>query len=576
MKLKLLATSIVLGLANQATAATYQLTELARHEQSKYTYVTDANEAGDVIGYASGLFNLPVDVSYIDFEDSGIKRLYDQFVSNYELREIEVTFTLEDIENDSSILKTNEQAHAFMLDYLQRVVSSSQKYQKLYSAISLTYDNNSANEHVLFDVEKPEYDGLTRSVSNYLTSIASDGTLASWGSAPYEKTVFTKEGETEEETYFVRDWESRGLLESPSGKRVVIEPEFDQYGGTVVITDIKLDANGNYQVVGQSSTGLQVDRAEDIAEKCDGVDNPVKVCIAAYGNIYHKRAYKWVFDAELNLLSKENLGLGFSPDEDDDNAYSSIAMAVNSDGVAVGYSRARRQSDDRLLPLVQAGYYQDGEFKRIKEVEYYSEFSRAVDINDNNIMVGVKGLYSSYNRAEYDSKGFYFDINAGAYHELPSYHEGSELAVKDINNHGVIVGQAEVEKNTSSSRREAFLYNLGDEKLTNLNSLLPCRGDDFPYVVAEAVKVTDDNKIYAIATKTVEKRDSLGQIKTNSKGETEYESVTLPVLLTPIAGEVESCTPPEAETYERKSGGWGLLSLVLLPLVYLRRRFNLK
>lgn len=568
MKFKLLAASVAVALSQQAAAATYHLTELPRHDNSKYSYITDANEAGDIIGHASNLFGVKIDVSYIDFEDSTIQSEYDTYESRLEAIDEEITFTLDDIENNNAA-NTNAQAHTFMLLYLSNRGNSLQ-FQKVIRTVSLSFTNNSAEEFVVFDKQSPDFEGLTRSVVNYLTSVSEDGVITAWGSAPYEKITFTPEGETEEETYFVRDWRERGVVISPSNQRVELEPEFSQYGGTSKATDISQLADGGYVVVGQSSIGLAQTSQEAIEDNCDGVDEPIDVCVKLLGNIYHQRAYQWTLDSDFTIIDTQDLGLAFTPDDDDERAYSSIAMAVNNSGMAVGYSRARRQSDDELLLYEQAVIYQNGEHKRIKEVEYYSEYSKAIDVNDNGIVVGVVGRKGR--TSNFDTTGFYYDTETDTYNTIPSYFEGAEVDITDINNNGFVIGQAEVEKSGSNRRREAFIYEIGAEAAINLNTLLPCRSDDFPYTIAEAVKITDDNKVYAIATKTVERRNSLGEVEKDSNGEIEYESVTLPVLLTPISGEVEDCTPPEAETYERNSASWSWLSLLALPLVMLRRR----
>ncbi|NKC18495.1 DUF3466 family protein [Pseudoalteromonas sp. S4498] len=571
MKFKLLAASVAVALSQQANAATYQLTELPRHDNSKYSYVSDANEAGEVIGYASNLFGVKIDVSYIDFDDSTFKNFYDNTKKQYELIDEEITFTLDDIQN-SNAANTNAQAHAFMLSYLSSENRNGFiQHQHVISGIVLTYDNSSAEEFVVFDESSPDYEGLTRSVSSYLTSIAEDGTIVGWGSAPYKKITFTPDGETEKETYFVRDWRNKGILVTPAGEKIKLEPAFTEYGGLSIATDIKQTADGGYIVVGQSSTSLSQRAKENIEDNCDGKDEPVEVCVQSISTPFHTRAYQWKFDNDFNLTSTTDLGLGFTPDEDSEIAYSSLAVATNANGLTVGESRARRQSNNDLLPYGQAVYYKDGEIKRIKEVESFIEYSQAVDVNDNGIIVGVFGRSSNGSR-EYDSTGFYFDTTTSEFKEMPAYFESSATAVNDINNNGFVVGQGVIEKSGSNRRREAFLYEIGAEKLVNINSLLPCKSDSFPYTIAEAVKITDDNKIYAVATKTVERRNTLGGIEKDSKGEIEYESVSLPVLLTPISGEPESCTPPEAETYERQSASWSWLSLLALPLVALRRR----
>ena len=84
MKYKLLAASVLATLSTSALSATYQLTELGDFEAAKHTYVTDVSENGHIIGQANGLFNLPIDISYIDFTDNIIKSAYDTEVKRFE------------------------------------------------------------------------------------------------------------------------------------------------------------------------------------------------------------------------------------------------------------------------------------------------------------------------------------------------------------------------------------------------------------------------------------------------------------------------------------------------------------
>ena len=92
--------------------------------------------------------------------------------------------------------------------------------------------------------------------------------------------------------------------------------------------------------------------------------------------------------------------------------------------------------------------------------------------------------------------------------------------------------------------------------------------------MAEAKVINEDNEIFGVATKTVEKRDTFGNVETDIEGNIEYESVAVAVKLTPIDGEVEDCTPIEEELYERSSASFPWYTLLLLPLVGLRRVFR--
>lgn len=577
MKKTILAASMLSVLSSTALAATYQLTELPRYDNGKNTFISDVNESGDIIGAATQIFNFPIDVTYLDFEKSGIKEGYDKYVDTLEVINKKPTFTLDDIENGAA--STNADANQFMLNFLISN-SNNAEYQKLNDRIGLIISANSADELVVFDVQTSFSNSLSRSVSNYLTAISEDGVIAGWGSAPFNQELFEKEGE-DNKVFFVRDWTSRGLVISPSGKRVNLDPEIDTYGGISNVTDIVQLDSGNYIAVGSSSVSIPENSQESYDNSCDGVDKPKSVCSweLQRGSFYNTEAYQWELDNNLNVVGTKKLGLGLVRKEDEKIAFSSQALATNKNGIVVGYSNARNTDEDRLYAYEQAGYFKDGQFFRIHSHENYIQGGKAIDINNNNIVIG------NYYEQGRDIRGglvvrkqvsFYYDIDSNAYKEIPAFFNGSKATVRDINDKGQIIGQGEIEKNTSVPKYEAFLYEVGADQVTNINELLPCKAEDgsaFPYRIAEATKITDSGYIYANATKTVERRNRLGEVMKDSEGNIEREAISVPVLLTPVAGGiVEQCTPPEAEEYERQSASFGFLSLLALPLLWFRRR----
>ena len=139
MKYKLLAASVLATLSTSALSATYALTELGNFENAKHTYVTDVSENGHVIGLANGLYNIPIDISYIDFTDSLIKNAYTNEVNSFELSDKEITFTLDDIENNDAIY-TNADAHTFMVRFLSNL-SANFEYQKISSIVATNYNS---------------------------------------------------------------------------------------------------------------------------------------------------------------------------------------------------------------------------------------------------------------------------------------------------------------------------------------------------------------------------------------------------------------------------------------------------
>ncbi|MEH6815108.1 MAG: DUF3466 family protein [Pseudoalteromonas distincta] len=580
MKYKLLAASILATLSTTATSATYQLSELGTLEDAKYSFVTDVSESGHIIGFANGLYNLPIDISYIDFTENIIENNYDNTEAAFELSDKEITFTLDDIENNDAVL-TNADAHTFMVSFLSSI-STNFEYQKLSSLVGIKYNDTQVTEQPLFDVESVDYDGLTRSTTNLFNAVSEDGVTVGWGSAPYDKVSFTPDGDDEAETWFTHEFIERGIVISADGMiKVPLEPEFNEYGGTSRANDI-VKTNSGYTVVGNMSTSIPDDRQDNIDDNCDNEGEPASVCINLLNTnisrgLFNKRAVKWELDESLNVISVKELGLALTPDEGEteDDAFTSTALAVNSNGIIVGSSNTRYYKNDDTI-LTMPVYFKDGAVTDFIDQEDDWQAGKSIAINDNDV---ITGYATKRIEGTLRNKLFYHDIATGNTVFPTNYFSSSSSYGNDINNQGYIVGEGEVGVSDNTRRKEAFIYKIGEDKITNLNDLLPCFDTDgetnYAYTMAEATSINENNEIFGTATKTVEKLDSLGGVVTDINGEIEYESIAIAVKLTPIAnGEVENCAPPEAEVYERNSASFPWYTLLLLPLVGLRRIFR--
>ncbi|ALQ08054.1 hypothetical protein D172_008270 [Pseudoalteromonas sp. Bsw20308] len=579
MKYKLLAASILATLSTSAISATYQLTELGSSENAKHSYVTDVSESGHIIGVANGLYNLPIDTSYIDFSESIIKNSYSNTEDAFELSDKVITFTLDDIENNDAVA-TNSDAHSFMISFLSSI-STNFEYQKISSLIGVNFNDSTLTEQPLFDIASVDYDGLTRSTTNLYNAVSEDGVSVGWGSAPYDKVLFTPDGDDEAETWFTHEFIERGIVIGADGLQVPLVPEFNEHGGTSRANDI-IKTNSGYTVVGNISIDIPADRLENIEDSCDNEDEPISVCVNLLNSnisrgLFNKRAVKWELDESLNITSVEELGLALTPDEGEteDDAFISTALAVNSNGVAVGSSHTRYYKDDDII-LTMPVYYKDGAVVDFINQEDDWQGGKALAISNNDVVTGyaIKRIEGTLR-----NKFFYHDIATGNTVFPNDYFSSSSSYGNDINSQGYIVGEGEVGVSDSSRRKEAFVYKIGEDKITNLNDLLPCYETDgetnYAYTMAEAKVINENNEIFGVATKTVEKRDSLGGIVTDIEGNIEFESVAVAVKLTPIAnGEVENCAPPEAEVYERNSASFPWFTLLLLPLVGIRRIFR--
>ncbi|KAA1155163.1 DUF3466 family protein [Pseudoalteromonas sp. FUC4] len=580
MKYKLLAASILATLSTTATSATYQLSELGTLEDAKYSYVTDVSESGHIIGFANGLYSLPIDISYIDFTESIIENSYDNTEAAFELSDKEITFTLDDIENNDAVF-TNADAHTFMVSFLSSIPTNFE-YQKLSSLVGVKYSDTQVIEQPLFDIASLDYDGLTRSTSNIYNAVSEDGVTVGWGSAPYNKVSFTPDGDDEAETWFTHEFIERGIVISADGMiKVPLEPEFNEYGGTSRANDI-VKTNSGYTVVGNMSTSIPDDRQDNIDDNCDNEDEPASVCINLLNTnisrgLFNKRAVKWELDESLNVISVKELGLALTPDEGEteDDAFASTALAVNSNGIIVGSSNTRYYKNDDTI-LTMPVYFKDGAVTDFIDQEDDWQAGKSIAINDNDV---ITGYATKRIEGTLRNKFFYHDIATGNTVFPTDYFSSSSSYGNDINNQGYIVGEGEVGVSDNTRRKEAFIYKIGEDKITNLNDLLPCFDTDgetnYAYTMAEATSINENNEIFGTATKTVEKLDSLGGVVTDVNGEIEYESIAVAVKLTPIAnGEVENCAPPEAEVYERNSASFPWYTLLLLPLVGLRRVFR--
>ncbi|ATC94531.1 DUF3466 family protein [Pseudoalteromonas tunicata] len=571
MKYTVLAASLAALLAPNVWAATYKLEELGTKETAKHGYVTAFNNNGEAIGVTRGEFSLKIDNQIIDYDDSTLKTAYNNQKKYEESINKTITFTLDDIKNGT----INADALTFVMSVIQSR-NRDPKWQKISDQIAVDF-SSPVNEVTLFDIPSVDFDGLTRSTTNYYTAITEDGVKAAWGTSPYSKITFTPEGK-DEVTYFVRDFEARGLVISASGEQTALSPIYDTHGGVSIATDIKQLTDGSYVVVGDSSIGIPEDRQKNLDDNCDNKDEPTEVCIWSFKTadvpLFDRRASLWRLDSNLNVTSVENLGLALTPKEDEGNAFRSSALGVNSSGIAVGYSDMRWKEDNGWVS--QPVYFNNGVVTPIvTQDKYYRGLSgKAVDINDNNI---ITGYHTQLISGVVRTKFFYHNIATSETVFPTDFFSSSSSTAHDINNAGFIVGEGEVETSTSSNRRrEGFLYDLNSNTFTNVNNFLPCYDTDgktaYPYVVGEAIAINDNNEIIGSATKTVKKRDSLGQVTVDSTGKEEFESIVVPVKLTPITGSIESCPPTVQQPYERQGGSLAWLSFLLFPLVTWRRR----
>ena len=169
----------------------------------------------------------------------------------------------------------------------------------------------------------------------------------------------------------------------------ILPPE-DTYGGESAVLDI----SNNGIAVGYASTSIVQEILDIIEDESGGCrdpdvldDLPFEACVQLRANgMYNTEAFKWNVD-ENGTVSTEALGFLVVPNDEDPRQHVSVAQAVNSSGVVVGYATGwvdeNETNPSKFEPTqLYAVVFKDGEVKDF--TEDHSEFfdSRAYDIND--------------------------------------------------------------------------------------------------------------------------------------------------------------------------------------------------
>ncbi len=562
-------------------AATYKVIDKGAAEKLKYTYAQQENTSNQMAVSGTNVYNFPVQYQYLDTDD---------FKDIELLAEIqhENVHELVDLEDYDAMVAGNPTANdlAWIKRFLQGRGSSS-LYQKVGDTIAMTNVNGTTEEFIVFDEPFEGTSDLTRSTVDIISGFTDSGLAYGTATAPYLALPPFTESDGDVVTHWVRAFGQRGFFSYDNGAQVyAVEPIETKYGGGISAV---IDVNENGVAVGYSSFKLNINRVETIEDTTGGCadpdvldDLPKDVCIQNLQNdMYHIMATQWTLDANGNAVTKE-LGLLVTPHEDDDRTHSSYALAVNNNGVAVGYADGwddeteTEPSSGQRSNYYYAVVYKNGEVIDFNGDHAHSVNSKAYDINDKGIAVGH--VYKVIN-GRLVKKFFYVDTTVPAEEMtmvIPKdFFPGSASGARAINENGFIVGEGEIEthNNTGSNPRRtaAFLYDIEKETYTDINTFLSC---DSGYTIREARDINDNNVISATAIVKVDRRDAKGELMKDADGKQLVEDVVRAVTLAPIdGGEIEDCSVVEEKT-ERKGAGLGFISLFLLGgLVSLRRKW---
>jgi len=593
--------ALSISFIQNVNAATYQIIDPGVASNVKYTYAKNQNASGDIAISGTNLYNFPVQYQHLDDDDF-------TSIENYASARHEGVHALEDIENSDMLKAGNPTANdlAWVIRWLRDTSSGtglSVEYQKVGDAIAITHVDGVTADFNLWDEKFTGTDDLTRStidVVNGITNTANNDKITfGTATAPYLPTDIFIDEDGDEHTFWIRDHGIRGFYSYDQGAQVLsvepfsLESDATYYGGG---ESAVLDVNESGVAVGYSSykiTQAYLDVIEDDSGGCADTDvvpdqMSLEACIArtqlrATSSFYHTMALKATLNENGNPVV-EQLGLLVEPHEDDERAHSSYALAVNANGVAVGYAggwddeTVTSPSENQSSRYQYAVMYKDGDVIDLTGDHSDKAGSIAYDINNSGIAVGHITKAISGRAVE---KFFYVDTTVPKEQiELinpDDFFTGSDSTARAINNNGLIVGEGEIEthnESTSNPRRTAaFVYDMNDNIFTNLNEQVPC-SDRLTYDIVEARGINDAGIISATAVVKANRIDAKGEAMLDSTGNPLTEDVIRAISLEPITETGEVCTAEEEEKVERKGAGFGLGSLfALISLFGLRRKF---
>lgn len=551
------------ALAVTATqAAVYQVVDLGTAEGYKSSFAAAINNSNQSVGTNSNQFNFPVDISAVNFADPLI-------TANLTAAEIE------------EVKKGNVNAKALgvLVAYLK---SNTALYtvQRFADAFAVKLDNK---ERVTL-----RQTAVVANNYEYLTDINDQGQLLGYATAPFSLQSFTPAATTEVPSpAAVKVWVPAPAYQlgvvMHQGQKYPLMPLYTDFGGGF---SLPRGINNNGKVIGLGSVAVPEATQTAVKALCNGKTEPEQLCYYRQGiggTMYTSAALVWQLDAngkpgtavQLPVLGDKNTGLPHAKTDYAAVTYQSQLLDLNDQGVIVGNSIFTDSDDIRFSPFT----YRDEVFTTSKAVFFVDhkiesfisqsewESNSATAINNKNIIVGTARKYWYQGPDRF----FVYDMSAKKLTFPTDIFSTANTTPEAINNNNIVVGTTEAFTPGSTTRRNVgFMYDLTADKFTNLNDLLPCNSG---YTIVSAMDINDKNVIVATAIKSVDKRDLKGDVVKDSTGAAVKEEVAVAVQLNPIAGgAVDNCTSPEATTYERKGGNFGFFSLLLLPLLLLRRR----
>ena len=587
--------ALSISFIQNVNAATYKITNTGAASNLKYTYAQHQNTSGDMAISGTNLYNFPVQFDYLSDADFDEIRIY-------ALANFQSVHALNDIEDFTALIAGDPTANdlAWVVRWLQDTSSGKGlniEYQKVGDTLAITTIDDVTADFNLWDENFSGTDDLTRSTVDIVSGITDGGISYGTATAPYLPSDIFIDEDGGEHTFWLRDHGIRGFYSYDQGAQVhsvepfPLESNGTYYGGG---ESAVIDVNESGIAVGFSSYKLTQGYKELIENETGGcadpdilINLPFDACVAqtqlsSSVAAFHTMAFKATLDPNGNVVPVK-LGLLVEPHVDDERAHSSYALAVNANGVAVGYASGwidetvTSPSADQSSLYQYAVVYKNGEVIDLTGDHADKGGSRAYDINDAGIAVGH---ITTMIEGKVVQKFFHVDTTVPTENIALVYpadfFSGSDSTARAINNNGLIVGEGEIETHNESTqnprRTAAFVYDINSEIFSNLNDLIPC-SDRLTYDILEARGINDAGMISATAIVKAPLRDAKGDPMLDEADVALTEDVVRAISLELISDDGEICTAEEEGAVIRQGAGFGFGSLfALISLFGLRRQ----
>jgi hypothetical protein len=561
------ALSLALLVAPVSQAAKYTVVELPVSGEGRNSFPSAINEDGNITVNVKTPFNIPIDLELLDFESETL------------------TILLTDVESASN--GNFNQADYELLLALIRSADGEQSAQQIANTIGFLASENETNYISGFDELTDQGDEFSIATNVNVKDINDSGMTIGSGEGFYNKIDYTFNA-GEDVTFVVHEFGTRGFVNL--GNTVIDLPAPATIAGG--LSDA-LGINESNQVVGYGTISFLTDSLETAVTNCENEelvddddadtvdfplrgDVPVESCLSSVvstltnspSSFAQIRGLIWHLDDQGNLLDTKELGLLFEPEVDDTAIYSSQAVAINDNGIAVGSSNGQYTEGDVTVIRNYGVIFNGDEVINLtpdpdRTVARSSiTISTAQDINNNNLVVGyqVKAVNGT-NRTKF----YVYDMNLSELTFPEDFFLGSSSVALDINNNGLVVGYGDVDAALTGRRTEGFLYSHETKEFSGIQSLVSC---DSPYTIVQANSINDNNEIAATALYRGPSRDSMGEVILDSAGSEVIVDLVTAIKLVPIVGgEIESCDTPDEINKERQGASvtWILgFSLLLL------------